>query len=78
MQNNVPFSLVCHSIAEPPRTSNDDLLATGGTMEAVAKMVERLGATIVELAFVVELPPLGGRKRLGKYPVHSDVRFMVD
>lgn len=56
----------------------DDLLATGGTMEAAAKLVERLHGEIVELAFVVELPPLKGRERLAKYPVHSFVEFMVE
>lgn len=56
----------------------DDLLATGGTMNAMVKLVERLGAEIVELAFVVELPPLNGRQRLNGYPVHSLVTFMVE
>lgn len=56
----------------------DDLLATGGTMEAAAKLVETLGGDIVELAFVIELPPLKGRERLAKYPVHSFVEFMVE
>lgn len=56
----------------------DDLLATGGTMEAICKLVKRLGAEIVELAFVVELPPLRGREKLKGYPVHSLVEFMVE
>jgi len=56
----------------------DDLLATGGTMEAVAKLVERLGAEIVEIAFVIELPLLKGRERLQAYPVHTLVEFMVE
>jgi adenine phosphoribosyltransferase len=42
----------------------DDLLATGGTAEAGIKLVERLGGEIVGCAFVVDLPDLGGRKRL--------------
>ena len=42
----------------------DDLLATGGTAEAGIKLVERLGASVVGCAFVVDLPELGGRKRL--------------
>ena len=42
----------------------DDLLATGGTAEAGIKLVERLGAEVVGCAFVVDLPDLGGRKRL--------------
>lgn len=56
----------------------DDLLATGGTMEAIAKLVRKLGAEIVEVTFVVELPPLKGRERLKDYPVHSLVEFMVE
>jgi adenine phosphoribosyltransferase len=56
----------------------DDLLATGGTMAAICKLVERLGASVEEVAFVVELPPLGGRKKLEGYPVHSLVEFMVE
>ncbi len=56
----------------------DDLLATGGTVAAVVKLVERLGGTVMEAAFVVELPPLGGRARLQGVPVHALVAFMVD
>jgi adenine phosphoribosyltransferase len=42
----------------------DDLLATGGTAEAGIKLVERLGGDIVGCAFIVDLPELGGRKKL--------------
>jgi len=42
----------------------DDLLATGGTAEAGIKLIERLGAQVVGCAFVVDLPALGGRKKL--------------
>jgi adenine phosphoribosyltransferase len=42
----------------------DDLLATGGTAEAAIRLVERLGGVIAGAAFVVELPELGGRRRL--------------
>lgn len=42
----------------------DDLLATGGTAEAGIKLIERLGAQVVGCAFVIDLPDLGGRKRL--------------
>ncbi|MCC6143041.1 MAG: adenine phosphoribosyltransferase [Candidatus Hydrogenedentes bacterium] len=56
----------------------DDLLATGGTMAAIARIVRRMGAEIVEAAFVVELPPLNGRAALDAIPVHSLVTFMVD
>ncbi|MEJ6398353.1 adenine phosphoribosyltransferase [Yoonia sp. 208BN28-4] len=42
----------------------DDLLATGGTAEAGIKLVERMGAEVVGCAFVIDLPDLGGRKKL--------------
>jgi adenine phosphoribosyltransferase len=42
----------------------DDLLATGGTAEAGIKLVERLGGEIVGCTFIVDLPELGGRKKL--------------
>ena len=42
----------------------DDLLATGGTAEAGIKLIERSGAAIVGCAFVIDLPELGGRKKL--------------
>jgi len=55
----------------------DDLLATGGTMAAMCKLVERLGAEIIEIAFVIELPPLKGRTKIEQYPIHSLIEFMV-
>ncbi|MCE5312165.1 MAG: adenine phosphoribosyltransferase [Nitrospiraceae bacterium] len=42
----------------------DDLLATGGTALASAALIEMLGGSVVEMAFVVDLPDVGGRKRL--------------
>ena len=42
----------------------DDLLATGGTAEAGIKLIERMGAEVVGCAFVIDLPDLGGRKKL--------------
>jgi adenine phosphoribosyltransferase len=42
----------------------DDLLATGGTAEAGIKLVERMGAQVIGCAFVIDLPDLGGRKKL--------------
>jgi adenine phosphoribosyltransferase len=53
----------------------DDLLATGGTMAATAALVRKLGAEIVEVAFVVELPFLRGREKLAGLPVHALVAF---
>ena len=42
----------------------DDLIATGGTAEAACKLIEKIGGEIVECAFVIDLPDVGGRKRL--------------
>ena len=42
----------------------DDLLATGGTAEAGIKLVERLGGEIISCSFIIDLPALGGRKKL--------------
>ncbi|WP_206484449.1 adenine phosphoribosyltransferase [Thalassotalea sp. G2M2-11] len=42
----------------------DDLLATGGTIEATSKLIRRLGAETTDAAFVISLPDLGGEKRL--------------
>ncbi len=42
----------------------DDLIATGGTAVAAIKLIERLGAQVVACSFVIDLPELGGRKRL--------------
>jgi len=49
----------------------DDLLATGGTMDAALKLVRRIGGKPVACAFVIELSFLDGRRRLGDVPVHS-------
>lgn len=60
---------------EQPVLLVDDLLATGGTLLASAKLVELLGAVVRECAVVIELPALGGRKRLRNYEVFSMVTF---
>lgn len=49
----------------------DDLIATGGTTEAIVKMVERLGGEVVRIAFVIELAGLKGRSKLKGYDVNS-------
>lgn len=49
----------------------DDLLATGGTMEAALRLVRRIGGKPVACSFVIELGFLDGRKRLGDIPVHA-------
>ena len=53
----------------------DDLLATGGTMEAAVKLINKLKGKIVECVFIVELPDLNGRKRLKDLPIYSVVKF---
>jgi len=53
----------------------DDLIATGGTFGAAAKLVERLGGQIVEVVAIIELTALGGRKALGDRPFYSVVRY---
>lgn len=53
----------------------DDLLATGGTIQATISMVEELGGIVVGIAFLIELSFLEGRKNLSKYDVHSLVTY---
>ena len=50
---------------------HDDVLATGGTVEAIAGLVEQLGGEVVGVCFVIELGFLGGRDRLTRYPLFS-------
>jgi adenine phosphoribosyltransferase len=53
----------------------DDLLATGGTMKAACELVEKAGGTVVECAFIVDLPDLKGREKLKDYQVFTLVEF---
>ena len=53
----------------------DDLIATGGTTEAIIKLIEQLGGTVVKICFVMELAGLKGRERLSKYPVDALVVY---
>jgi adenine phosphoribosyltransferase len=53
----------------------DDLLATGGTAAATARLIERLGGQVLGFAFVIELGFLDGRARLGSRPVHSILNY---
>lgn len=58
----------------------DDLIATGGTATAAAKLVKKLHGEIVEIAFIVDLPDLGGRKKLehAGYSVYAQTEFEGD
>ena len=53
----------------------DDLLATGGTMEAACKLVERAGGKISRIGTLVELTFLNGRERLGNRPYYSFLKY---
>ena len=54
----------------------DDLIATGGTVEAAAKLVERLGGEVVKMIFLIELTDLKGREYLKNYDVASVVQYV--
>ena len=54
----------------------DDLLATGGTAEAGMKLIERLGGDIIGCSFIVDLPELGGRKKLQS--MNMDVQVLCE
>jgi adenine phosphoribosyltransferase len=53
----------------------DDVLATGGTAVAAAKLVEMVGGKVAGMGFLIELADLGGRSRLGAYPCHAILRY---
>lgn len=53
----------------------DDLLATGGTAAAAAHLVQQLGATILEISFLIELSFLRGREKLQGYPLRAIVTY---
>ncbi len=54
---------------------HDDLLATGGTMQAACRLVERLGGVILGVSFLIELDFLKGRQKLGSRDVFSIIRY---
>lgn len=53
----------------------DDLIATGGTIEACARMIEMLGGEVVKIVFLMELAGLKGREKLQKYDVASVITY---
>ncbi len=54
---------------------HDDVLATGGTVEAIGGLIEQLGGEVVGVNFIIELTFLGGRERLSQYPLHSLISY---
>lgn len=53
----------------------DDLIATGGTTEAIIKLIERLGGEVVKIVFLIELEGLNGREELAGYDVDSVIKY---
>ena len=53
----------------------DDLIATGGTTEAIIKLIERLGGEVVKIVFLIELEGLNGRETLTGYDVDSVIKY---
>ncbi len=71
-------SLEVHVDAVKPGTAVvvvDDLLATGGTAAATVKLARKLGAEVIEAAFVIELEFLSGREKLRDVDVYSMIRY---
>jgi adenine phosphoribosyltransferase len=54
---------------------HDDVLATGGTVEAICGLVERLGGEVLGACFIIELSFLGGRERLAEHELHSLITY---
>jgi len=54
---------------------HDDVLATGGTVEAIGGLVERLGGKVCGVCFIIELTFLGGRERLAQYDLHALIEY---
>jgi len=55
----------------------DDLLATGGTVVAVTKLIEQMGGEVVSLNFVIELTELNGKDKLKNYDIMSIVKYDI-
>jgi adenine phosphoribosyltransferase len=70
--------LEVHADLLPPGTRvlvHDDLLATGGTAQALCRLVEQLGGEVVACSFLAELTFLGGRAALAPHEIHSLIRY---
>ncbi|MCM3388053.1 adenine phosphoribosyltransferase [Ureibacillus chungkukjangi] len=53
----------------------DDLLATGGTVDATIQLIEKLGGEVAGCAFIIELNELNGREKIGNYPVKTLIQY---
>ena len=54
---------------------HDDVLATGGTVEAIGGLIEQLGGKVVGVGFIIDLTFLNGRSRLSQYEIHSLIEY---
>ncbi len=71
-------TLEIHTDAIKPRENVlllDDLIATGGSLKAAAKMIEKLGGIIVDITVIIELVDLNGRKKIEPYNLYSIIEF---
>ncbi len=71
-------SLELHPDLIPPGSRvviHDDVLATGGTVEAICKLVRQIGGEVVGACFIIELSFLGGRERLGDIDLHALIEY---
>lgn len=53
----------------------DDLLATGGTVEATVRLIEQLGGEVVGAAFLIELTELEGREKINRIPIKTLIQY---
>jgi len=71
-------TLEVHSDAIKPKAKVlmiDDLLATGGTMAAACKLIEKIGGQVVGISFLIELGELAGREKLGGYRINTVISY---